>query len=98
LHLNTFTKDIGGSSMSESPGNINIEGVNIIHEEKNFVLKFIKARKQDWTNKTFFAKYNENMKWFTDLKPGFGKSKFFFEDEFDELKLKKETFYGKQSA
>ncbi|MCK5097808.1 MAG: lysine 2,3-aminomutase [Desulfobacteraceae bacterium] len=91
-------KTVRGPSMSANPGKIVVEGVNIVNGEKVFVLKFIQARKQDWVNKTFFAKYDDKATWFTDLKPCFGKTKFFFEDEFTEIKLQKEFGLDKQTA
>ena len=89
-NISGLCKTVRGPSMSASPGKINIVGVSTINNEKIFVLKFIQARNPDWINKTFFAKYDNKATWFTDLKPAFGKSKFFFEDEFTEFKLKKE--------
>ena len=96
--ISGLCKTVRGPSMSANPGKINIVGVNVINKEKVFVLKFIQAREQDWINKTFFAKYDDKATWFTDLKPAFGKTKFFFEDEFTNLKLLKGLDQDKQTA
>ena len=88
-NISGLCKAVRCSSMSANPGKINIADVNIINNEKKFVLKFIQARDQDWINKIFFTKYDNKATWFNDLKPAFEKSKFFFEDKFTELKLKK---------
>ena len=43
----------------------------------------------------FFAKYDENATWFSELKPAFGEEKFFFEDELDEILALKESMFEK---
>ncbi len=82
-----------GPVMSATPGKIMIDGIAEIGGEKVFVLNMLQARNPEWVRKPFFAKYDENVTWFDDLKPAFGKDKFFFEDELEKmLNLKKEMF------
>ena len=51
------------------------------------VCDFIQARNPDWVRKPFFAELDESAVWFDDLRPAFGKQRFYFEDagEHDEL-------------
>jgi len=49
----------------------------------------LQVRNPEWVRKPFFAKYDENVTWFDDLKPAFGEEKFFFEEELNELLQKK---------
>lgn len=69
-----------GPSMSTSPGKIEIQGITEINNQKVFVLRFIQARNESWVQKPFFAEYDSNATWFSELKPAFGQEKFFFED------------------
>lgn len=74
-----IARTVRGPSMSTSPGKIHILGVSEIKGEKVFVLSFLQGRNPDWVGKPFFAEYNPNAIWLNDLKPAFGKDKFFFE-------------------
>jgi len=62
-----------------------ILGVNEINGEKVFTLRFIQGRGSDWVAKSFFAKFDENAIWYTDLKPAFDEESFFFQDELDKI-------------
>ena len=44
------------------------------------VCDFIQARNPDWVRKPFFAEFDESAVWFDDLRPAFGKERFYFED------------------
>jgi L-lysine 2,3-aminomutase len=78
-------RTVRGPSMSCLPGKMQILGVNEIGKEKVFTLRFIQGRHPDWVAKSFFAEFNENAIWYTDLKPAFGEEKFFFQDELDNI-------------
>ncbi len=67
-----------GPSMSCAPGKILVDGVAEIDGEKVFVLKFLQGRDPNWTNRIFFAHYDEAASWIDDLAPAFG-DRFFFE-------------------
>ena len=68
-----------GPSMSCAPGKVLVDGVTEIEGEKVFVLKFLQGRDPNWTNRIFFAHYDEAASWIDDLKPAFS-DRFFFED------------------
>ena len=68
-----------GPSMSCAPGQVLVDGVTEIEGEKVFVLKFVQGRDPNWTNRIFFAHYDEAASWIDELKPAFS-DRFFFED------------------
>jgi hypothetical protein len=47
--------------------------------EKLFVLHFIQCRDPEMVNKPFFARYDPEAVWLTDLRPAFGAERFPFE-------------------
>ena len=55
------------------------------YEEKVFVLKFLQSRNPDWIGRIFFAKYDPNAAWMSDLQPAFGDEQFFFQAEHDRM-------------
>lgn len=71
--------------MSALPGKVAVEGVTEVRGEKVFVLNFIQGRNPEWNKRPFFAKYDPEANWLTDLRPAFGKDKFFYQDELNEL-------------
>lgn len=71
--------------MSGSPGKVGILGEETINGERVFVLKFWQARKKEWIGRVFFAKYDEEATWLSDLTPAFGEREFFYEAEYREL-------------
>ena len=70
-----------GPSMSCTPGKVLVDGITEINGQKVFVLKFLQGRDPHWTNRVFFAKYDEAASWIDDLKPAF-EEQFFFEEQF----------------
>jgi KamA family protein len=80
-----LSRTVRGPSMSALPGKIAVEGVTEINEEKVFVLTFLQGRNPDWCKRPFFAKYDEEATWLSELSPAFGEEKFFFEEEMDEI-------------
>lgn len=84
--ISGLARTVKGPSMSALPGKVNVDGISEVNGEKVFVLNFIQARNPDWVKIPFFAEYDENATWLTDLKPAFGKKKFFYEDELEEMK------------
>jgi KamA family protein len=80
-----ISRTVRGPSMSCLPGKMQILGVNEIQGEKVFTLRFIQGRNPDWVAKTFFAKFDEDAVWYTDLKPAFDEENFFFQDELDKI-------------
>ncbi len=78
-NVSGLCRTVRGPSMSCHPGKVHVVGVATINGEKVFVLKFIQARDDQWTNQPFFAKFDPNAIWISDLVPAFGKEEFFFE-------------------
>lgn len=82
--ISGICRTVRGPSMSCTPGKVMISGIADLNNEKVFALRFIQARNPEWVAKPFFAKYDKDASWITDLKPAFGE-KFFFEDEMEQI-------------
>ncbi len=74
-----------GPSMSAGPGKVEIQGVTEIQGERVFVLRFLQGRNADWVQRPFFARFDPEATWFDRLRPAFGESRFFFEDEYEAM-------------
>jgi KamA family protein len=74
-----------GPSMSALPGKVSIEGIAEVNGERVFVLQFLQARNPSWVKRPFFAEFDPEATWLTDLRPAFGEPRFFYEDELDEI-------------
>ncbi len=84
-NVSGLIRTVRGPSMSALPGKIEISGVTKIFGEQVFVLNFIQARNPDWVKKPFFAQFDSEAIWLDDLKPAFGESNFFYENELNEM-------------
>ena len=71
--------------MSALPGKVSVEGITEINGEKVFVLTMLQAREPKWAKRPFFAKYDNEATWMSDLRPAFGKDKFFYQDELNQM-------------
>ena len=60
-----------GPSMSAYPGKVCVDGVVEIQGKKVFALSLLQARSPELVKKPFFAEYDRDAKWLTDLKPAF---------------------------
>ncbi len=78
-NVSGLCRTVRGPSMSHDPGKIEVVGVQEINGEKVFILRFIQGRDPLWVGIPFFAKYDEKVSWFDQLKPAFGEDKFFFQ-------------------
>ena len=78
-------RTVRGPSMSAEPGKVQVLGISEIKGEKVFVLRFLQGRNPDWVHRPFFARYDPDAVWLSDLKPAFGEDKFFFEMEDGQL-------------
>ena len=78
-------RTVRGPSMSATPGKVCVDGVAEVAGEKVFVLKFLQGRDPKWTNRLFFAKYDEEARWLDDLVPAFGEPRWWFEAEFEAM-------------
>lgn len=81
-----LARTVRGPSMSCTPGKVLIDGIAEVHGEKVFVLKFIQARDPAWTNRVFFAKFDRRATWMDQLKPAFGETDFFFEEDMRRMR------------
>jgi KamA family protein len=75
-----LARTVRGPSMSATPGKVLVVGVAEVHDEKVFVLKFLQGRDPQWVGRPFFARFNPEATWLTDLEPAFGDDQFFFEE------------------
>lgn len=78
--ISGLCRTVRGPSMSDHAGKIQVLGVADVRGEKVFVLRFIQGRNPKWVDVPFFAKYDPNATWFSQLEPAFGEEKFFFEE------------------
>jgi len=83
-------RTLRGPSMSCLPGKVQILGVTEVNQTKVLTFRMIQGRSADWAARPFFATYDENALWYTDLKPAFGEEKFFFQNELDQILSRKE--------
>ncbi len=71
-NVSGLARTVRGPSMSATPGKVCVDGVTEINGEKLFVLHFIQCRDPRFVNQPFFAKYDPEAVWLTDLRPAFG--------------------------
>ncbi|KAG9228543.1 hypothetical protein BJ875DRAFT_435140 [Amylocarpus encephaloides] len=91
-------RTLRGPSMSAGPGKIQVLGISSFLGEKVFVLKFLQARNPHWCapDKLFYAKFDPGAVWLDDLTPAFGEKRWFFEDEYDEMKTRTDGSSGQR--
>ena len=85
IQVSGLGRTVRGPSMSALPGKVEIIGITEVNGKKVFVLQLIQARNPEWVRKPFFAKYDEKATWYNHLRPAFGKDKFFFQDELNQI-------------
>jgi KamA family protein len=78
-------RTVRGPSMSATPGKVQILGVSEVNGKKVMTMRFLQGRNPDWVARPFFAEYDEEASWLTELKPAFGEKKFFFEEELENV-------------
>ncbi|MGY6276560.1 KamA family radical SAM protein [Methylomonas sp. MgM2] len=76
-------RTVRGPVMSANPGKVQVLGISDVMGEKVFQLRFLQGRDPDWVHRPFFAHYDEQATWLNELKPAFGETRFFFEDELE---------------
>nr|WP_184718015.1 lysine 2,3-aminomutase [Streptosporangium saharense] len=64
-------RTVRGPSMSATPGKVCVDGVAEVGGKKVFVLHLIQARDPDLVGRPFFAEYDPEAVWLTDLRPAF---------------------------
>lgn len=80
--LSGLDRNVRGPLMSTTPGKVVVNGVSQINNKKVFNLSFVQARKPNLCHVPFYAEYDPEAKWFTELEPAFGSEKFFSLSEF----------------
>jgi KamA family protein len=76
-----LARTVRGPSMSADPGKVEILGVTKAAGKKVIALRMLQGRNPDWVMRPFFARYDANATWLSDLRPAFGEERFFFEEE-----------------
>jgi KamA family protein len=71
-NVSGLARTVRGPCMSTTPGKIQIVDTIDVHGESILLLKFLRARKKEWVNKVFLAKYNDSAIWVDDLAPANG--------------------------
>ncbi len=64
-------RTVRGPSMSSTPGKVCVDGVTEVAGRKVFVLHLIQARDPDLVGRPFFADYDPEAVWISDLRPAF---------------------------
>jgi KamA family protein len=77
-------RTVRGPSMSATPGKLCVDGVIEVAGEKVFVLHMIQARDPGLVGKPFFARFDPDATWLSDLEPAFA-GRFPFEPDPEEL-------------
>ncbi len=73
-------RTVRGPSMSATPGKVCVDGVTEIAGQKVFALHMIQARDPSLVGRPFFAQYDPEAVWLSDLRPAFA-DRFPFEAE-----------------
>jgi L-lysine 2,3-aminomutase len=77
-------RTVRGPSMSATPGKVCVDGIAEVAGQKVFVLHMIQARDPELVGKPFFARYDPDATWLSDLVPAFA-TRFPFEPGPGEL-------------
>jgi KamA family protein len=77
-------RTVRGPSMSADPGKVEVLGVTKVGGRKVIALRMLQGRNPEWTMRPFFAEFDAEATWLSDLRPAFGETRFFFEDELEE--------------
>ena len=73
-----LARTVRGPSMSATPGKLCVDGIVDVAGEKVFALHMIQARDPELVGKPFFARFDPEAIWLSDLEPAFS-SRFPFE-------------------
>jgi KamA family protein len=79
-----LARTVRGPSMSATPGKVCIDGITELAGQKVFVLHMIQARDPSLVGKPFFARFDPDAKWISDLEPAFA-DRFPFEPAPEEI-------------
>jgi KamA family protein len=79
-----LARTVRGPSMSATPGKVCVDGITELAGQKVFVLHMIQARDPSLVGKPFFARFDANATWISDLEPAFA-DRFPFEPAPEEI-------------
>ncbi len=79
-----LARTVRGPSMSATPGKVCVDGITELAGQKVFVLHMIQARDPSLVGKPFFARFDPDATWISDLAPAFT-DRFPFEPEPEEI-------------
>ncbi|GIH97508.1 KamA family radical SAM protein [Planobispora siamensis] len=85
-NVSGLCRTVRGPSMSATPGKVCVDGVTEIAGQKVFVLHLIQARDPELVGRPFFARYDPEAVWLTDLRPAFA-DRFPFDPEAADLRV-----------
>ncbi len=74
-----LARTVRGPCMSADPGKVEVLGVTEQDGEKVLALRFLQARRPEWTYRPFFARYDPRAVWLDQLRPAGGRERFFFQ-------------------
>lgn len=83
--VNGICRTARGPVMSCLPGKVQVLGVAQVQERRIFVLNMLQGRNPDWVGRPFFARYNEEAAWLSEVRPAFGEERFFFGEELEAM-------------
>ena len=66
-----LARTVRGPSMSATPGKVCIDGITELAGQRVFVLHMIQARDPSLVGKPFFARFDPDATWISDLQPAF---------------------------
>lgn len=67
-----LARTVRGPTMSATPGKVCVDGVTEVAGEQVFALRMLQARDPDLVGRPFFARFDPEAIWLTDLKPALG--------------------------
>lgn len=72
-----LARTVRGPVMSATPGKVHVHGVAEVEGQQAFVLSFLQGRSPEWVGRPFFARFDPEASWFSDLQPLDGRQHFF---------------------
>jgi L-lysine 2,3-aminomutase len=66
-----LARTVRGPSMSATPGKVCVDGITDVAGQKVFVMHMIQARDPGLVGKPFFARFDPDATWLSDLRPAF---------------------------
>jgi hypothetical protein len=79
-----LARTVRGPSMSATPGKVCIDGITELAGQRVFILHMIQARDSSLVGKPFFARFDPDATWISDLEPAFA-DRFPFDPEPEQI-------------